>query len=558
MRFGVIAAVSAAILTISALSAHAHEGHEGEPEARPTAASTTARGEAVSASFEVVAIARGQELLIYLDRFASNEPVEDAAVEVETPSGPAAAKAEAGGLYRLEAPWLSKPGRFELILTITAADLVDVLPLTLETATPIEGTRARAGTSWFTPAFATDLKDRFSQGDSSLLVMLAVAFSLGVAATLLLRRRRPGVAVIIAGVWLVATFPVLAHEGDDHGPPAASVQRTSDLAQRLPDGSIFVPKPTQRIFALRTVVAVSGTYGRTLELPGRVIADPNASGFVQAAVGGRLSPPTNGFPRLGARVTKGDVLAYVTPPLQAIDVSDMRQRQGELDQQIAIVQRRLARYETLAPSGAIARSVLEETQLELVGLKERRASLDKVRREPEALTAPVSGVIADGTVVAGQMVASNAVIFHIVDPQRLWVEALSFEAVSGTPTATAKSSNGKALALTYEGAGFADRNQSVPIQFSINGDISGLRVGQFVTVLVATDEQKQGLAIPRTSLVRSTNGQDFVYEHVTPERFEPRPVRVEPLDAERVLVATGLLPGKRIVTQGAELLDHVR
>jgi hypothetical protein len=37
-----------------------------------------------------------------------------------------------------------------------------------------------------------------------------------------------------------------------------------------------------------------------------------------------------------------------------------------------------------------------------------------------------------------------------------------------------------------------------------------------------------------------------------------RAVRTEPLDAERVLVAAGIERGKRIVTQGAELLDHVR
>ena len=36
------------------------------------------------------------------------------------------------------------------------------------------------------------------------------------------------------------------------------------------------------------------------------------------------------------------------------------------------------------------------------------------------------------------------------------------------------------------------------------------------------------------------------------------PVRVEPLDGERVLIAAGLEPGKRIVAQGAELLDQVR
>ena len=35
-------------------------------------------------------------------------------------------------------------------------------------------------------------------------------------------------------------------------------------------------------------------------------------------------------------------------------------------------------------------------------------------------------------------------------------------------------------------------------------------------------------------------------------------MRTEPLDAERVLIAAGLDPGKRVVVQGAELLDHVR
>jgi multidrug efflux pump subunit AcrA (membrane-fusion protein) len=53
-------------------------------------------------------------------------------------------------------------------------------------------------------------------------------------------------------------------------------------------------------------------------------------------------------------------------------------------------------------------------------------------------------------------------------------------------------------------------------------------------------------------------GQDAIYEHVSAERFEPRPVRIEPLDGQRVLISQGLSPGKRVVVQGAELLDHIR
>jgi multidrug efflux pump subunit AcrA (membrane-fusion protein) len=236
----------------------------------------------------------------------------------------------------------------------------------------------------------------------------------------------------------------------------------------------------------------------------------------------------------------------------------MRQRQGELDQQITIVERRLARYETLVPGGAIARTQLEDTRSELQGLKDRRASLDKSRRETEELIAPVDGIIAEGTVVSGQMAQSNAVIFHIVDPTRLWVEALSFDSLPGVQSAVARLNNDRTYPLAFRGAGFAGRNQSIPVQFAVQGDVAGLRAGQFVTVLATTDEEKTGFAVPRAALVRNANGQDVVYEHVAAERFEPRAVRVEPLDGDRVFIATGLAAGKRLVVQGAELLGQVR
>ena len=72
-------------------------------------------------------------------------------------------------------------------------------------------------------------------------------------------------------------------------------------------------------------------------------------------------------------------------------------------------------------------------------------------------------------------------------------------------------------------------------------------------MLSNTDDEQNGLAVPRGSVVRSANGQDVVYEHVTAERFQAHLVRIQPLDGERVLIATGIGPGRRVVTQGAEL-----
>lgn len=530
----------------------AHEGHEHDAPVVAVISNLAPRAEAASELYELVAIARAGELVIYLDRFATNELVDGASIEVETPTGPEAARTVANEPYKLSAPWTNKPGSYDLIFTVTRDGNADVLPVTLVIP---PGDPARTAN---TPSGIAEHQEPSRNTPTALLAGLG-GFAAGIVVMMLTRRRSwPAMILVVVGTLAIFGGAARAHDGDDHGPSVTTNSAVRDLAQRLPDGSVFVPKSTQRILAIRTIAIESAAHRTALELPGRIIPDPNASGFVQPSVGGRLSAPAGGFPRLGTPVKKGDVLAYVTPPLQAIDASDMRQRQGELDQQISIVERRLARYETLVPGGAVARTQLEDTQLELQGLRDRRASLDKSRRNTEELVAPVDGIIAEGTAVAGQIAQSNAVIFNIVDPTRLWVEALSFDSLSGVQSAVARLNNDRTYPLAFRGAGFAGRNQSIPVQFAVEGNVAGLRAGQFVTVLATTDEEKTGFAIPRAALVRNANGQDVVYEHVTAERFEPRPVRVEPLDGDRVFIATGLAAGKRLVVQGAELLGQVR
>ena len=538
-----------AILYGTIAPALTHEGHDHE-EQQPVSAGALPRGEADSGAFEIVAIVRGENLEIYLDRFATNEPVAGATVEVESPGGPVKAEAGADGTYRVAAPWLAKGGRTDLIFTVTAGDTTDILPMTIQSApgaTPSAAQQDAASGGYFS---------KFS-----VLLVLGGAFIGALLAAIVLRGgRRVAALVAILPVLIGAREPE-AHKGHGHEEEKAQIAISTvsgERAQRLPDGAVFVPKTVQRIFAVRTQVAESAEHNKITELPGRIIPDPNASGYVQSAVGGRLSAAPGGFPRLGTRVKQGDILGYVTPPIAAIDVSDMRQRQGELDQQISIVERRFARYEQLAPSGAVSRTQLEETRLELEGLRERRALIDRSRREPEALIAPVAGVIAEGSAVAGQIVQPSSVVFNIIDPSRLWVEALSFESLEPSRGARASTYTGRNYDLVYQGTGFADRSQSVPVHFAVAGDTAGLRAGQFLTVLVATDDTKQGLAVPRSSVVRGSNGQDFVYEHMAPERFMPRSVRTEPLDGDRVLIVSGFTPGKRIVSQGADLLDHVR
>ncbi len=244
-----------------------------------------------------------------------------------------------------------------------------------------------------------------------MYVLAVFAFLSGIAVAVIARRRflvAALVAFAVAGTALLLATGAIAQSAD------APVVR--DVAKRLPDGAVFMPKQTQRLLEVRTQFTQPSAHATTVELPGRVIADPNAIGYVQAAVSGRLSAPSGGFPRLGARVSAGDVLAYVTPPLSAAETSDQRQRQGELDQQISLIQQRISRFEKLVGSGAVARVQLDEARIELDAIRDRRMALDQVRREPEALAAPISGFIAASNAVAGQIATQTRLSFRLSIP----------------------------------------------------------------------------------------------------------------------------------------------
>ena len=547
-------AIAWAALTGAVLS---HEGHShgDEAPALPVAAAAP-RAEAKSERYELVTTVQGHDLVFYLDAFETNAPVTDATLALSTPDGRRKAELQADGTYRLSAPWLEEAEHHDLLVAVTAEGRTDILSLDLDLPAP----KAAAAAS--ETATAASLVERLTHQPPS--VTAAGGFLLGLGTVVLFRRRRtiPIVVVLAVTATIVLGSAALAHEGHDVAPAEGGMMASppsggADRAKRLGDGSIFVPKSLQRLLVLRTALTATENVARTVALPGRVIADPNASGVVQSSVGGRLSPPANGFPRLGTRVTRGEVLATVTPPVQAVDVSDMRQRQGELDQQIAILDRRVVRFERLAGTGAVAQTQLDDARSERDGLKDRRAALDAVRGSPEALVAPVDGVIAEASATAGAMAAPGTVVFRIVDPKKLWIEALSFEALSPEGAATARLGDGRSMALAYRGAGLADRNQAVPVQFAVEDDTTGLRLGQFVTVHAPLTGERTGLAVPRSGILRAEGGS-VVYEHVGAERFVARTVRTDSLDADRTLIADGLEPGRRVVVQGAELLDQIR
>ena len=369
----------------------------------------------------------------------------------------------------------------------------------------------------------------------------------------------PSLLALLMATVLSAPLPALAGPGHDHGdaPPAP----TGNGPSRQPDGSVFLPKPAQRQLGVRTLVTATGQHAKAFELAGTVVMDPNAGGKVQAVLAGRLEAGPKGLPGVGQAVRKGEVLAYVVPTAGAIERSNQLAQQAELRAARDLAARRVERLTELADT--VPRKDIEAAESELQSLTQRLGAVGAGLATRDALVAPVSGVIASANAVAGQVVDARELVFEVVDPSRLRIEALAYDpaqarSVAGATLAVA----GQRVPLRFVGAARSLRDQAQPLQFagdsSVLGTLAHLAIGQPVRVFVQSTDKVDGLQVPAAALLRNPANQTIVWVKESPERFAPRVVTAVPLDGTSVAVTSGLKPGDRVATQGATLINQVR
>ncbi|MBE7424186.1 MAG: HlyD family efflux transporter periplasmic adaptor subunit [Zoogloeaceae bacterium] len=375
-------------------------------------------------------------------------------------------------------------------------------------------------------------------------------------------------AVVTAALLGLAAGQAIAHGDEDHSQdkkpataakPAAAgaLPAEATAAQRLPDGSLFVPKAVQRQLGLRHVVAEVGELAATAEFNGRVIADPNAGGRIQATQSGRIEAGPKGLPTLGQKVAKGQVLAYLRPVANSIDRGNQQAQFAEIDAQLAIAERKRVRYEQL--EGVVSASAIETARLEADALKKRRAAVGASIGAPEPLVAPVSGVIGAANVVVGQVVEAKEILFEVIDPARLAVEALAYDAALAEGIAAASSPlPGGTLELQFVGGGRQLREQAIPLLFRVKSANAPVAVGQPLKVIAQTARTVKGAALPQAALVKVSAGETAVWVRDGAERFVLRKVSVAPLDATRAAAISGINNGERVVSEGAGLLAQVR
>ncbi|MGH1417715.1 MAG: efflux RND transporter periplasmic adaptor subunit [Hyphomicrobiaceae bacterium] len=525
----------------------------------------------MSEMYEMVGILEHDLLIIYLDRLADTSPVVDARVELTIDGETKLAEPQPDGTYHLASSSLEKHGEKEVIASIVDGKQNDLLVGMLsdlhdghDHGDNHKGEHKDAShTNSKTEIGVVSSHQHLSEILSQPQVLASLGLGFGILIGVFFRAHLGFLVSIAALVVVIGTGSAFAgpghdHSGHDHGDNSNTTN--GNAPRRLPDGSIFLPKPTQRLLQIRTLVLAEETARSAQRIIGRVISDPNRSGLVQSTISGRISPPKSGLPALGQVVRAGEILAYVQPGFAPIDASDVRQTQGDLEQRIAVLDARIRRQERLIKRGIASQASMQDMQIEKEGLEARRAQLAESRIQPEILKAPVDGVVAEVSVVAGQVISSADVLIHIVDPKSLWVEAISFDPrlSAGVTGARARTGDDRFLDLNFVGRSRALQQQANILHFRIKDTPDTLSIGSPVSVLIDTGETITGLIVPRNAVAQAPNGQMVVFKRLEPEKYLPSPVRIQEFDGKRVQVLAGLKAGDQIIVRNAPLVNQIR
>jgi RND family efflux transporter MFP subunit len=559
--------VIACLLLAVATVAFAHEGHDHAEEeagavAAPVVASATAGGiagrsvvELASERYEALVQSHGDHLDIWLDRYDTNEPVTGARVAVTL--GEAAevvAEEETPGQYMVPITPLAPGSSAALALSIQSAAGDDLLGGTLTDATP--------------PAepLVSRLLHVLEHGWRWLLgVLIAVG-----AAIVLLRlraRRRDHLALsvgvaLFAATWALHPVPLGAHEGHEHAdaPTAPMLAATTgSRPARLADGSVFVPKPTQRLLEVRTVRVLEGDVSRSLRLAGELVGDPRASAVLQTLQGGRVAGEGGSWPELGARVRRGQVLLRLTPSGSGGERAATAAEAARVEAELSQARADLARLEGL--TGVVSRAEVDTQRSRVVSLVAQRTALRaSLSIGSEILVAPIDGVIASIDAGPGSVVSPGETLLTIIDPARMSVAALAFELLTASSVLRASVAlhDGGTLEARLVGVGAQTRGGAVPVRLDLVGVAPGLVAGRPVTVFLERSATVRGLVLPSAAVIRAPNGEHVVFEKLGAERFIPRPVRIEQVSADRVVVLAGVAPQARVVVRGASLIGQIR
>ncbi len=328
-------------------------------------------------------------------------------------------------------------------------------------------------------------------------------------------------------------------------------------------GQGAAPESAQQVVTVgpeNIVVAQAGLVHTGPALSGNL--KPERQATVRAEVGG---PVLETYADKGQPVKEGQVLARIDDTALRDQYLSSKSALATAQEAAAVADRNLQRTQRLVAAGALADRDLESAKLSAASARSQledaraRMTLAAKQLDKTQIRAPLSGVVADRPVSAGDVVQAGMGLFTVVDPTSMRLDA----AVPADQIGSVHVGAPVFFTITgYRGRAFEGRvarinpaadpaTGQVPVYITIPNANGALVGGLYAQGRVAS-ETRQGIVVPAAAVNDAGSGPVTVLR-VKAGRVQSVPVQVGLKDdqAETVELTAGLAPGDTLLLGAA-------
>jgi RND family efflux transporter MFP subunit len=347
-----------------------------------------------------------------------------------------------------------------------------------------------------------------------------------------------------------------------------AVALSSAVTAYAADQLTFTAKQLQTL-GIVTIPITSTQSQTSLGYPAMVAIPVNQQRIVAAPMMGMVSRI---WVTANTQVKAGQPLASLLSP-------DLAQAQGGLVQaaaQAQLAQAQMQRDDKLLADGIIPASRQQTTRAHYLSaqamLTQQRQSLlmlgvpantiaqmerGTARSAELQLVSPVSGVVMEANVTAGQRVDTTTALFTIAQMRPLWLviqvpsQLAANIKVNDTVSLVGRTVKGRVLSIAQS----TQASQTVAVRAEISGDLDGLMSGQAVEAQISGHANYTAWQVPTSAIVYQQNKP---YVFVRDARgFHPVAVQVLAQSGVMTSVAGKLLPADAVAIKGVAQIKAV-
>src|SRR5580765_8784549 len=320
-----------------------------------------------------------------------------------------------------------------------------------------------------------------------------------------------------------------------------------------PRAPVEIDTRRQQLLGVRMARAEQTTLSRSIHVPGIVRFDESRWTNITLRLEGYVRDLY--VDRTGQAVRRGQPLFAVYSPDLASALAEYR---------LAVQSRTALNASASAAAKEQAGQLVEAARLRLARWQVTDDQIDAAPAPGEAHTvfrSPVSGIVMEKTIVRGMRVMPGDVLYRIVDPSIVWVEASVYEPDLGVVhtgqrgTMTFQTYPGEALngRVTYVAPTLDAQTRTAIVRFEIANPGGRLKAGMFAS-LDLTVPLGRGLVVPSDAVLDSGRRR-LVFVSEGNGYFEPREVTVGHIVDGRTQIVHGLAEGERVAESAAFFID---